>query len=77
MTRVKEKVFLHPRTMCQPLFMADPGGDRWISTASLKLTVEAAEAVQGVDDELPLRGISAMWCWYLRRSGRRDTRNGP
>ena len=43
-------------------------------TASLKLTVEVAEVVQGVDDELPLRGISATWCWYLRRSGRQDTK---
>ena len=43
-------------------------------TASLKLIVEVAEVVQGVDDELPLRGTSAMLCWYLRRSGRRDTK---
>ena len=29
-------------------------------TASLELTVEVAKAVQGVEDELPLPGISAM-----------------
>ena len=55
----------------QPVF-GRPWRGRWISTASLKLTVEVAKVVQGVEDELPLRGTLAMWCWYLRRSGRRD-----
>ena len=33
--------------------------DWWISIASLELPVEVVEVVQGVEDDLPLRGISA------------------
>ena len=42
----------------QPV-LADPG---WTSGSHCKpqLTVEVAEVVQGVEDELPLRGISAV-----------------
>ena len=42
----------------QPV-LADPG---WTNGSHCKpqLTVEVAEVVQGVEDELPLRGISAV-----------------
>ena len=54
----KEKVLPHPVPVCQPV-LADPG---WTSGSHCKpqLTVEVAEVVQGVEDELPLRGISAV-----------------
>ena len=44
--------------LCQPV-LADPG---WTSGSHYKpqLIVEVVEAVQGVEDELPLRGISAV-----------------
>ena len=67
----KKKRYTSPNA-CESASFGRPWRGRWISTASLKLTVEVAEVVQGVDDELPLRGTSAMLCWYLRRSGKED-----
>ena len=54
----KEKVLPHPKPMSHPV-LADPG---WTGGSHCKpqLIVEVAEVVQGVEDELPLRGISAV-----------------
>ena len=54
----KEEVLPHPKPVGQPI-LADP---RWTSGSHCKpqLTVEVAKVVQGVEDELPLRGISAV-----------------
>ena len=54
----KEKVLPHPKPMSQSV-LVDPG---WPGGSYCKpqLTVEVAEVVQGVEDEHPLRGISAV-----------------
>ena len=54
----KEKVLPHPKPVSEPV-LADPG---WTSGSHYKpqLTLEVAEVVQRVEDELPLRGISAV-----------------
>ena len=54
----KEKVFPYPMPMSQPV-LAGPG---WTGGSHCKpqLIMEVAEVVQGVEDELPLRGISAV-----------------
>ena len=48
----KEKVLPHPMPVSQPV-LAEPG---WTGGSHCKpqLTVEVAEVVQGVEDELPL-----------------------
>ena len=54
----KEKVFPHPKPVSQ-LVLANPG---WTGGSHCKpqLTMDVAKVVQGVEDELPLRGISAV-----------------
>ena len=57
MKGIKKKVLARPEPMSQPI-LADP---RWTggSHCNPQLTIEVAEVVQGVEDELPLQGILA------------------
>ena len=57
--RVKKKRYSFTRN-CESARGGGPRGGRWFSTASLGATLEVAEVVQGVEDELPLRGILAV-----------------
>ena len=55
----KEKVLPHPMPVCLSQCWQTLGGPVDL-TASLSSQMEVAEVVQGVEDELPLRGISAV-----------------
>ena len=55
----KEKVLPHPMPVSLSQCWQTPGGPGG-SHCKPQLTMEVAEVVQGVEDELPLRGISAV-----------------
>ena len=57
-TRGKKKRYFLTQCLWVSQFWQTLGGQMDL-TASLKLIVEVAEVVQGVEDELPLWGISA------------------
>ena len=79
MTRVKRKGTTSPNA-CESASFGRPWRGWWISTTSLKLKVEVAEVVQGVEDELPLRGLSAKVALRpqkIQQAGHEERPKGP
>ena len=73
MTKGKKKRYYLTQCLCVLASVGRPWVDQWISLQASAHS-EVAEVVQGVEDELPLRGISVVVVLILRRSGRRGTR---